>query len=217
MSSIPEEYYLDLLSLAAQAKHPYFLLQGNKRTGKTSILFHQGILASMEGIEVLLITPIAPRALPALPPGVSPQPEHTKLIQLRYPSTYRDLIHLLAAVHEYGNKPGLVLLDCLEVYTRGEGAEGTEISRIAKILALLRDAVQFWCNQTGKNSIPVFVSSEVNHQVLTKWLPHSMKIEREGEMAFKLTINSPVRIHCKYSLSNNQLVRVNEDPIRNED
>ena len=216
MASNPEEYYLDLLSLAAHTKEPYFLLQGDKRTGKTSILFHQAILASAEGRETLLITPTVPKELPALPPGVSPQPEHTKIIQLRYPSTPKDLIQLLAAVHEYSNKPGLVLLDCLEMYTRGEGGN-TDTSKLAKILALLRDAVQLWCCQTGKNSIPVFVSSEINHQVIGKWVPHSIKIEREGEMVFKLTINSPVKVHCKYSLCNNQFVRISEGPIANEE
>ena len=216
MASNSEEYYLDLLSLAAQTKDPYFLLQGNRRTGKTSVLFHQAILASAEGREVLLISPIVPRELPALPPGVSPQPEHTKLIQLRYPGTPRDLIQLLAAVHESSVKPGLVLLDCLEIYARGEGAE-TEISKLAKILALLRDAADFWCFQTGKNSIPIFVSSEIHHQVVSKWLPHSIKIEREGEMAFKLTTNSPVKVHCKYSLENNQFVRLSQEPNANED
>ena len=215
MASSTEGSYLDLLSLAGQTTEPYFLIQGNTRTGKTSILFHQAILASQEGREVLMISPSAPLKLPALPPDTTPEQEHLKLIRLKYPATQSELIQLLAAVHESTFRPSLVLLDCLEVYARGEGGVA-DVMKLAKILALLRDAIHFWSCQTDDRTISVFISSEMSHHVVSRWIPHNITVEREFQKSFKLTVNSPVKVSCRYSLEKNQFIRLSEASELNE-
>ena len=215
MASNTRGRYLDLLSLIGHTTEPYFLIQGNARTGKTSILFHQAILTCQEGREVLMISPSAPLKLPALPPDTTPEQEHLKLIQLKYPATQSELTQLLAAVHESAFRPSLILLDCLEVYVRGEGGV-TDVMKLAKILALLRDAIHFWSCQADDKTIPVFISSEVCHQVVSRWIPHSITVERESQKSFALTVNSPVKVSCRYSLENSQFTRLSEASQLNE-
>ena len=210
-----EGSYLDLLSLAGHTTEPYFMIQGNTRTGKTSILFHQAILASQEGREVLMISPNAPLKLPALPPGNTPEQEHLKLIQLKYPATQSELIQLLAAVHESTFKPSLILLDCLEVYARGEGG-AADVMKLAKILALLRDAINFWSCQSCDKTIPVFIGTETCHHVVSRWIPHNITVEREFEKSLILTVNSPVKVSCRFSLENSQFTRLSEASQLNE-
>ena len=210
--------FLDLINtLARQTNEPYFLLQGKEQTGKTSILFQQAILATLEGTEVLFICPAPPVKLPALPPGSSSQLEHLKQIQLRYPATPADLIQLLAGVHENSLRPGLVLLDCLESYVKADGEE-FNLSSAACILALLRDAAHFWDTQTGRNyKIPVIASTKLHHHVMLKWLPHCIKIEREGALSFNLQADSPVPVSCRYALENGQFLRSGDVAEINED
>ncbi|KAI6657452.1 hypothetical protein LOD99_198 [Oopsacas minuta] len=216
MASNSEDNYLDLLALAAQTKDPYFLIQGHSSTGKTSILFHQAILTCQNKSEVLFISPTAPTKLPALPPDSTPKHEHLKFIQLKYPATQSDLIQLLAAVHESNLKPSLVLLDCLEVYARGEGGD-TDVIKLAKILALLRDATNFWSIQTDNKNIPIFICSEIYYSVVSKWIPHKITIEREDGKSFKLIVSTPTKAECRYSLKDDQFIRLRGASELNED
>nr|XP_012645801.1 ATPase SWSAP1 [Microcebus murinus] len=125
---------------------PPLLLLGAPGSGKTALLFAAALEAAGEGRGPVLF--LTRRPLQSLPcgTGAARDPMRLQKIRFQYPSSTRELFHLLCSAHETpGPAPSLLLLDGLEEYL----AEDPGAEESAYLAALLLDTAAYFSHRLG--------------------------------------------------------------------
>ena len=127
------------------------LLAGPNSSGKTSLLFEYAVSYAEQEETVLFTAPKPISRLPLFVNGRSqPKPGILKLINFVYLATYTDLINFFAKVHlsetrtSLHGRPKHVLIDDFDSYFQEECSRTEETNRIAKCLAYIVDAVEYF-------------------------------------------------------------------------
>ena len=127
------------------------LLGGPSMCGKTSFLFEYAFNCAENGDYVLLIAPKPFTKLPLFINGRwQPNPMVLERINIVYLANYMELTAYFANAHlgkirdSSLGKAGHVLIDDFDWYFREKSSRADNITRLAKCLTYIVDAIEFW-------------------------------------------------------------------------
>ena len=131
------------------------VLSGPRSSGKTSLLFEYAFRCAEGGDTVLYIAPKPLTRLPLLVNGrVQPNSEVLKRINMIYLSSFDELINYFSNVHlekirsSPQGRSRHLLIDDFDRYFQEKGTRTEETSRLAKCMAYIIDALDFWSKST---------------------------------------------------------------------